>query len=509
MNFRILLILTLFSTQLAWSQAPGWTTYAYRTVNYPESDYLVGFMSERNLTEEPEDEMVERLTSYCKDQLAENIIVDIKSISTLNINTVDADTHEEFKRNSTSVSNATIAGLKTENYYDKRKKTAYAFAYAKRSDVINYYANDASKYLDKINNQYLIVKDQIQNGENENALKTLFQLQTTLKNIEYDFTMLVTLTGDYNHPGVKRDDFNDHKLKIQQELRSIRNTDQFKVEDAAFYIAYALNMQLTDKSKPIIINNYTYQDTPMGSSFSRMLQLNLEQKMIQQGFKVVKQSNGNQDALLLNGNYWEKSDRLSINSILREQQSSLAIASVECFLPKKSLETNNIGYKPENYLEAMETMKMFAADEIIQGDLRVDVFTNKGTENLIYTEGEELKLSVRSNKECYIRLIYHLADGTKVLLLDNYYINMESVNKVYEIPERFECAGPFGIETLQLNAQSTVFEPLNTQKEGGYEFILDNTQTVVAKTRGFKKKEASADDDYKAEKRLVFTTMSK
>merc|ERR1711916_40037 len=120
----------------------------------------------------------------------------------------------------------------------------------------------------------------------------------------------------------------------------------------------------------------------------------------------------------------------------------------------------------------------------------------------IYSEGETMKVYVKMGKPCYIRFIYHAADGSKVLLLDNYYIDASNVNKVYQIPEEFECTAPFGVETLQVNAQSAKFTPLNVREEYGYAFITDDLEEVIAKTRGFKKKEKVM----LAEKRLMITT---
>ncbi|UXP34116.1 DUF4384 domain-containing protein [Reichenbachiella agarivorans] len=500
-----LLLLTPFIPVLG--QAPSWTNHMSRTINYPETEYLVGFLSENHYSQESQEDLLFRLKNYSRDQLSESILVDIKSISTLNIHNVNADTHEEFKKKSTSVSNATIAGLKTETYYDSKKKIAYAFSYAKKQDVINYYSHEIARDLDYVHTQYQIVKNQIAAADNERAIKTLYQLQTSIKNIEQSSTMLITLTENYNHPAIKRDEVNTFKINIDNELRAVRNTDQFQLDDAAFFIAYALNSQLEDnKETPLRVNNFTYQDTPMSSSFSRRMKTSLEQKLTQLGFRVASTGSTDQDAYILNGNYWEESDRIKISTILRNQTSSVAIASADCFLPKSTLDINQISYKPENYQEAMVSMQQFAQNEITGGGLILDVFTNKGTDNLIFTNGEEMKLFVKANRECYLRFIYHLADGSKVLLLNDYYISREYVNKAYELPDSFECTEPFGFETLQLNAQSIPFEPLQTRKEYGYDFIIENNEAIIQKTRGFKKSENS--ETLKAEKRLMITTLS-
>jgi hypothetical protein len=152
-------------------------------------------------------------------------------------------------------------------------------------------------------------------------------------------------------------------------------------------------------------------------------------------------------------------------------------------------------------------MRAFNRDEVVKGDLNVEIWTNKGDENLVYTAGERLKFFVRANKECYIRLIYHLADKQSVLLLDNYYVAAHLTNKVIELPDEFECAEPFGVETLVVNVQTQQFGPLKTRSMYGYQFIEDSFNDILIGTRGIKKVTDNPPD--KAEKRIIFTTMAK
>jgi hypothetical protein len=503
--FLPILLLCFISTYA--QKAPTWTNYVDRTAEFPESTYLLGYLAENNFNDEPEENILKRLNGHAKDQLVENILVDIQSISTLNLTNVNTDTHTEFKKSSSTVSNASIAGLTSKTYYDKRKSIGYAFAYAKKSDVISHYSNQIAIDVNKVKTQYEIAKNQIESGDNEKALKSLFQIRTTIKNIEQSQTMLITLSSNFDHSGIKRAEVNMFKIHIDTQLSAIRNNEQFSLSDAAFYIAYALNAQVEDKSKAIRVNNFTYQDTPMGSSFSRKFQKNIEQKLVQQGFTVANQDQENDQSFILNGTYWEEGDKLKISTLLRGQTNSGALASAECTIPKSTLQTNGISFTPENYKQAMLTMQQFAKDEVKGGNLKIDITTNRGKDNLIFAEGDPLKLFVRANRECYLRFVYHLADGSKVLLLDNYYINRDNVNKYYELPYTFECAEPFGAEVLQLNAQGDPFQPLNTKEEYGYEFILDDTQAIITKTRGFKKVKTS--EEIKAEKRLSITTMTK
>jgi len=493
------------------AQEPAWVSYERRNAKFPNSRYLIGFSSETVVKEEPREDILERLSGYAKDKLVQSIVTDIQSTIALEINTLNGETREELKSSSVSSANATIAGLKIETYFnDSKKETiAYAFAYAEKAEVIKYYENELKSYLDKFKTQFGIAENHIAQGNNQKALKILFGFQTQFREVEHAQMLLVTMTGDYNLSATKRSEMNLYKTKVEQKINAIRSNQQFSLEDAAYYIAFAMSTQIEDKSTPISINSFTFEDTPMGSPFSRRLKFAIEQKLTLEGFTVTNEAESVPNLMILNGTYWEESDKLKIITILRTKQDSKAVSSSECYLPKSTLMNNGIVYKPENYKQALINMKEFAANEVVGGNLDIVLYTNKGKDNLIYTEGEILKLFVRANKECYLRIVYYLADGSKVLLLDNYYINRENVNKTYELPYTFECAEPFGVETLQLNAQSEPFEELYTEEQYGYEFITEGIASIQVKSRGFKKVKSTKAEEIKAERRLVFTTMKR
>ena len=104
----------------------------------------------------------------------------------------------------------------------------------------------------------------------------------------------------------------------------------------------------------------------------------------------------------------------------------------------------------------------------------------------------------------YIRFIYHLADGSRNLLLDNYYIDQSKVNRVFPIPQTFIWAFPFCVEFLQIFAQTGKFEKLDTENIDGYAILKEDLDKLLTKTRGFKKKKPEL---IQTENRLIITTM--
>ena len=165
-----------------------------------------------------------------------------------------------------------------------------------------------------------------------------------------------------------------------------------------------------------------------------------------------------------------------------------------------------LNFKPQNYKQALIEQNAFAEDEFVSG-LQVEMWTNKGSEHLLYTEGETMKVFVRVNRAGHIRLLYILADGRRTLLYDNYYIDQSKVNQVVEIPEEFECAPPFGAEFLVVVARTEIFPPIQTYESDEYHFLSAKDAGQAARDfRGMKKTQKQPDVQ-QSEAQLVLTTM--
>lgn len=138
--------------------------------------------------------------------------------------------------------------------------------------------------------------------------------------------------------------------------------------------------------------------------------------------------------------------------------------------------------------------------------MQVEVWTNRGEENVTFTKGDTMAVYVRVNIPGYIRLLYHTADNQRVLLLNNYYVDEAHVNQRVRVPGVFECTEPFGAEVLQVIASSKENPQLNIKRQDGYDFVDEALPNLLTKARGMKRVDG---DVISAEKRIVITTLSK
>ncbi len=82
-------------------------------------------------------------------------------------------------------------------------------------------------------------------------------------------------------------------------------------------------------------------------------------------------------------------------------------------------------------------------------EIFLEVSTDKGSGPQTYREGDIMKLKMRVSKACTVGSFTAMQQGNLLGLRNNdFEIRAGSVNQWVEIPERFQCAAPFGLETL-------------------------------------------------------------
>jgi len=505
----IISILFLLSYQISNAQIPKWAVDSLRIKNYPESEFIVSFASEQNRNKEELQKLQAKLIDLATTNLVQSIQTTITAISTVNTIEMDSKLHQTFQQTSSSVSNIKVTGLKSESTYDNKSKTAYAIVYAKRSELSKYYNEIVKRNLSLINEKIATIIKMIDSNSRDEALKLTTECQALLRETEEAQTLLVAINKTASDDLVKYNDYSKLRGELDRQSGKIRKAENLTIDEAAAIIATDIS-SIKDKFEgPIKLSYFTFQETGMNSPFSRRMQIALEQRLNSVGINIdnsvnVSQPSTTSKGTLILGSYWEEGSNVRVVCMARSVETGKTITSTEVKLSAGKLIEANLQIKPENFQDAYANMRVFSKGEIEGGDLNIEIWTNKGSNNLIFTKGEQMKLFVRANKECYLRVIYHLADGQKVLLLDNYYISTDKVNKVYELPYEFECSEPFGVETLQLNAQELAFGGLRTQSQDGYEFVIDDMQTLLIGTRGMKKLNKN---ELKAERRITITTM--
>lgn len=507
-KITLFLVLVGSFTILIKAQTPDWADESKRNFHFPEKECLIGFSSEKNTSKEDHQTFLNRLESYAKGQLIEYVQVKVQSERVQEITENNDNIQKNYRGIYSASSNLELTGLKVEKVYDPKTKTGYALAYARKSDLFIYYKSLIESGLTKSIQKIEEAKGALNSNDIEHSLKACLEASNILPEVEQAQKVLLAIkTGNTTEADVQNERTAKQRTSIEEILRQAQRSSGNTVDEASFFIARGLKLQTGKLDIPVMLSNFTYQDTKMGSELSRRLSQSLASKLVSEaGYSIESESSMGTKSYVLTGTFWKEEKEIKLIGTLKDLSGKI-IATAEAFVPLTWFQTASISYMPENFEEAYSKMRAFGRNEIVKGDLNVEIWTNKGDDNLLYTEGEKLKFFVRTNKECYLRFIYHLADGQSVLLLDNYYIAENMTNKVVELPYEFECSEPYGVETLQANAQTDEFTKLLTTSTDGYNFIQENLTEVLLNTRGFKK--TTTKESQKAEKRLVFTTMKK
>lgn len=282
----------------------------------------------------------------------------------------------------------------------------------------------------------------------------------------------------------------DQKVKINNAMERLGLLNCQKVNSLdALCRRMAIQISAQSKIKNIQVSAFTFQDTELATPFSTFLADKFSSVLAESGkYQVSRVSfrgfwNGrDKTPYRLRGRYYivDSLVRFQLNLVNSENEQFLL--GMDGVLPINSVKEMGIPFVPQVQAAASQVDAVLIKEKV-KNDFKVDVWTNKGNDNITLKEGEQVQFVVSSNKACFIRLIYLMADGSKILLMENFKIDQDKVGKEVFVDPKFECSEPFGKETLLLNAQTQPFVPLKTSTQNGYTYILDDIETVVKNNR--------------------------
>ena len=525
MYSRILICLLTLPLFLQ-AETPDWVKNQGKSTTYSEMRYLTGFGMAKLEKNGNKADVGQRASDYAKKNLIEKIRVNVSS-------NVISKNEESEKKYSTYFSSAVqstasmdLQGLETQIYFDDDENIMYALAVVSRENIAAVYDKRASDFRSEIEEHMANGKKYDEQNQRAKALEEYLACYPLFRQLEEAETILMAAETNQTKSMKELDGaVSTQQISMNQVRQAVDKLVQRPInttEDLAWYLTYALKGQIDLQGKSILVAPFTYQDTKMASPFSRYFKQSLESKAVEVGqWNIVQQTADFQPKMgniakeyaqasganyILTGTYWELPQGVKVQAVLRNVGDSKLVASVEQVLPGAVVQSSGQSIKPQNFKEAFADQKDFKSGEVVGAGLNIEVWTNKGVDNLIFTKGERMNVFVRANLPCYIRFIYHLASGQRTLLLDSYYIDDSKVNKVCQIPPggEFECDAPFGSEVLQVFARTEQFDPVVTVDKDGYKYLQEDLKKFLVATRGFK---AVKQQVMQTEQRVILTTM--
>ncbi|MDR0307536.1 MAG: hypothetical protein LBI42_11975 [Chitinispirillales bacterium] len=237
-----LIAVTVLSPQLSFGQklAPDWVNDSWRSMNYPQAQWYVGFSQDNLRTGSSMAEAIRRVEHDAKKKMSESITVRISAAS--QTKTTSSQTRQDEKVAETigrdyeqivqASTNAEVARAETYSWHDKKNNKIYAFAAVKKSHLASYYVSMIESGLNEAQAGFDIAKELAEKGNNREAAERIAESKKRIEPLFYYRDLLLAVdTKD----GLKR----SQSERINRLLRQIDEA-QAGVRDEMFvYVSAA------------------------------------------------------------------------------------------------------------------------------------------------------------------------------------------------------------------------------------------------------------------------------
>ncbi len=341
----ILFIIIGFSIpNIAVTQQPAWLDYNQRQLLYPESEFLVGFVSGDNTQNEEPGQLMDKYEIFAREQVAQSIIVSIETNNALYVSEINGKSNEQFLSKTVSISKAKINGLRSDSYYDKKKDRVYGLAYVNKRELVYYYKNLINSYLTELKQKLVEGRDFINMGDKENALRSFYEGMPILSQIE-EARMLLIALNEKTLVDKDMDELMDLRLKLNREIHALQQSKELTMSEAAYFVAYGLFIQLKEIDGWISIAPFTFENTELSSRFTAKWHDDLADALVEAGnFNIKDLSSSPDQNYEVRGNYWQEGEELRIHARATINGELLAVS--EGSIPIAWLEAEKIDYIP-------------------------------------------------------------------------------------------------------------------------------------------------------------------
>ncbi|MEX2362031.1 MAG: hypothetical protein WD597_00355, partial [Balneolaceae bacterium] len=441
--------------------------------------------------------------SYARTDLIQKVQVQVSSLTSSFEDETNGNYNSQFTNETESASSLNLFGLSTENQVEN--SMVYVLSNVKKDVLQEQYRERMNGLLDQFLQTANQAKSSLDAGNKDLALEQLMEAKPVYSDLFSTWTVVQSLGGGVNwRPENVRDEINF----INQQVSALINRPVTTLDDAAWWLANTLGKE-SNQPHTVNLSAITYKNTGISSEFANYLrQLLTRQIGNRTNWSIVEtDARLKQDPThLMTGTFWDNGEDVQVILNTREIESGKIVTTTEVTIPGEVIEQSGYDILPENYETALADLKAMKENKGDNRGLQLEVWTAKGQDQLVYEEGELLEVSLQVNLPSYIRILYHLNDGTRVLLVDSHFINDRDINKPYTLPYQFECVAPFGVEMMQVIAQSEPFERVETKTIDGIPYLTEDLEKFIANTRGFKIKKQEAQQ---TEEVLTITTIKK
>ena len=347
-------IITGLSISNIKAQQPGWVDYQQRQLKYPESEFLVGFVSGSNTKNEDPEKLMNSYEALAKEKVLQSIIVSIETNNEYVASNVNGKSNEEFLSKTVSISKAKINGLRSARYYDKKNNQVYALVYVNIKELVFYYKNLISSNLITLKEKQQEGREYLGTGDKENALRSFYEGMPLLSQIEEAQMLLIALNKkmmvDQDMGAVM-----NIRRELNKEIHALQQSKELNMSEAAYFVAYGLFVQIKEIDSWISLSPFSYENTDLSSSFSSKWQDDLSDALVKAGKYTIKDiSTSTENGFVVGGNYWQEGDNLRIQARATRHGEIQAVS--QGTIPIVWLKGEKISYVPSQ-MEKINLLK--------------------------------------------------------------------------------------------------------------------------------------------------------
>ena len=368
-NF-ILLVFVLGSINPVFAQkdAPYWLDPYQRTAKFPDDRFIVGLSSELVGKNQSLAAIYKQLNQLARNQIIESIHVNVKSTTEMNISIVNTESTQLLDQNSVSISKAELVGLKFENYYNKKKKTAFSFSYVNIQELIEFNLDVIKANTATIDNNVSLANTSINSGDKEKAIDLLFESQSKLKEVNQSAVILMALGQDEQLDFVK---IGQMKLDVAQGTHDFFNKGSLQADEIASFYAYGLQLQIGEIGITVCKGNIGYKNSQKQSKFSTEINNRILNKL--SDLESVKVGEEKCD-FTFEGSFTRSNENIVMVSNFVDAKGKVK-ATVNNKFPYSSVNFGELTFLPENFEYINELSSIKLAPEQNEYEIKkVDLF---------------------------------------------------------------------------------------------------------------------------------------
>ena len=225
------LVFVLLSVSVSAQMPPEWYDLSTRNMYYPSTEYFVGFSVDFRNTSMPIDVQTKKVADAARVELISTIRVKVESVTTDNMVSASMqssqgwseDIKQIFEVQTKTSVNMEVPGVKIETWHNASENEVAAFAYVRRSDLINHFDKQITVGLIKIESALQNVEQLEAFGQKTQARSKAEETVKLVTDVEQAQRMLVAVDNTADAAKVQASELATLKSRLVHKLAELQH----------------------------------------------------------------------------------------------------------------------------------------------------------------------------------------------------------------------------------------------------------------------------------------------